>query len=104
MRSLLISVCVVATAMGCTQKQESVQAAAPPAAAPKLGIRPGGDTEIKVDVSKVTSEELKKVYSYRDEHIDGDGAGLLKGIRALSMTKRGECNSGAATLWNRVVE
>src|SRR5262245_59074249 len=69
MRALLISVCVAAAAIGCSQKQESVQAAAPPAAAPKLGIRPDGDTEIKIDASKVTSEELKKVYSYIDEHI-----------------------------------
>ncbi|OLE84235.1 MAG: hypothetical protein AUF76_03965 [Acidobacteria bacterium 13_1_20CM_2_65_9] len=90
MRSLLISVCVVATAMGCTQKQESVQAAAPPAAAPKLGIRPDGDTEIKVDVSKVTSEELKKVYSYIDEHIDEHVAGLQKWIRQPSISNSGE--------------
>jgi acetylornithine deacetylase/succinyl-diaminopimelate desuccinylase-like protein len=90
MRSLLISVCVVATAMGCTQKQESVQAAAAPAAAPKLGIRPDGDTEIKVDVSKVTSEELKKVYSYIDEHIDEHVAGLQKWIRQPSISNSGE--------------
>ena len=90
MRSLLISVCVAAAAMGCTQKQESVQAAAPQAAAPKLGIRPNGDTEIKIDVSKVTSEELKKVYSYIDEHIDEHVAGLQKWIRQPSISNSGE--------------
>jgi len=89
MRSLLISVCVIATAMGCTQKQESVQAAAPPAA-PKLGIRPNGDTEINIDLSKVTSEELKKVYSYIDEHIDEHIAGLQKWIRQPSISNSGE--------------
>jgi acetylornithine deacetylase/succinyl-diaminopimelate desuccinylase-like protein len=90
MRSLLIGVCVAAAAIGCSQKQESVQAAAPPAAAPKLGIRPDGDTEIKVDVSKVTSEELKKIYSYIDEHIDDHVAGLQKWIRQPSISNSGE--------------
>jgi len=90
MRSLLISVCVAAAAMGCTQKQESVQAAAPPAAAPKLWIRPNGDTEITIDASKVTSEELKKVYSYIDEHIDEHVAGLQKWIRQPSISNSGE--------------
>src|SRR2546428_10337160 len=90
MRSLLIGVCVAGAAIGCSQKQESVQAAAPPAAAPTLGIRPDGDTEIKVDVSKVTSEELKKVYSYIDEHIDEHVAGLQKWIRQPSISNSGE--------------
>jgi acetylornithine deacetylase/succinyl-diaminopimelate desuccinylase-like protein len=90
MRSLLIGVCVAAAAIGCSQKQESVQAAAPPAAAPKLRIRPDGDTEIKVDVSKVTSEELKKIYSYIDEHIDDHVAGLQKWIRQPSISNSGE--------------
>src|SRR2546428_2353005 len=90
MRSLLIGVCVAGAAIGCSQKQESVQAAAPPAAAPKLGIRPDGDTEIKVDVSKVTSEELKKVYSYIDEHIDEHVVNLQKWIRQPSISNSGE--------------
>ena len=90
MRVLLISVCVVAAAVSCSRKQESVQAASPAPAAPKLGIRPDGDTEIKIDLSKVSSEELKKVYAYIDEHVDDHVAGLQKWIRQPSISNSGE--------------
>src|SRR2546428_12711937 len=90
MRSLLISVCVAAAQMGCRRRRASVKAVLPQAAAAKLGIRPDGATEIKVDVSKVTSEELKEVYSYIDEPIDEHVAGLQQWIRQPSISNSGE--------------
>src|SRR5204862_8155315 len=38
-------------------------------AKPKLGIRPAGDTEIQPDMSKITTEDLKKVFAHIDEHL-----------------------------------
>ena len=66
---------VLAAALGAAAACSSPSAKAPnPApkaqAKPKLGIRPKGDTEIEPDMTRISSEELKKVYSYIDEHID----------------------------------
>ena len=57
---------------------------------PKLGIRPNGDTEIQPDLSKIQSEELKKVFAYIDEHIDEHVVNLQKWIRQPSISNSGE--------------
>ncbi len=62
-------------------------AAAP---APKLGIRPDGDTTIKIDMSKIHSEDLKKVYSYIDKNIDQHVVNLQKWIQQPSISNTGE--------------
>jgi acetylornithine deacetylase/succinyl-diaminopimelate desuccinylase-like protein len=56
----------------------------------KLGIRPNGDTEVRPDLNKVVSEDLKKVYTYIDEHIDEHVENLQKWIRQPSISNSGE--------------
>jgi acetylornithine deacetylase/succinyl-diaminopimelate desuccinylase-like protein len=86
---LLAAVVLVLT--GC-DKAPTAPTAAPVAAPPSasLGIRPDGDTEIQPDLSKVSSEELKKVYSYIDEHIDEHVVNLQKWIQQPSISNTGE--------------
>jgi acetylornithine deacetylase/succinyl-diaminopimelate desuccinylase-like protein len=64
--------------------------ATPRASKPKLGIRPAGDTEIQPDMTKISSDELKKVYGYIDEHIDDHVENLQRWIRQPSISNSGE--------------
>jgi acetylornithine deacetylase/succinyl-diaminopimelate desuccinylase-like protein len=80
---------------GCKKSGEispPVGAIAPVAAPQKasLGIRPNGDTEIQPDLGKVTSEELKKVFAYIDEHVDEHVVNLQKWIGQPSISNTGE--------------
>jgi acetylornithine deacetylase/succinyl-diaminopimelate desuccinylase-like protein len=89
MRWMLVFTCGLALA-SCSPRQTTAQAEAPARTAPKLGIRPAGDTEIQPDLSKITSEDLKKVYTYIDEHIDEHVENLQKWIRQPSISNSGE--------------
>ena len=64
-------------------------AQAPAAAAPKLGIRPSGDEEIKPDMSQVPPE-LAKVYDHIDQNIDQHVVNLQKWIQQPSISNSGE--------------
>ncbi len=83
---------------GCGKQAETTVAmdkSAPPAAAatqakPKLGIRPTGDEAVKIDMSQIHSDELKKIYGYIDEHIDDHVENLQKWIRQPSISNTGE--------------
>jgi acetylornithine deacetylase/succinyl-diaminopimelate desuccinylase-like protein len=88
----LVAFIMLVSVAGCSRDAStSAAAAAPPApAAPKLGIRPNGDTEIQPDLSKIQSEELKKVFAYIDEHIDDHVVNLQKWIRQPSISNSGE--------------
>jgi acetylornithine deacetylase/succinyl-diaminopimelate desuccinylase-like protein len=91
MRRWLVALVMLVSAAGCSREPSTpASAAAPPAAAPKLGIRPNGDTEIQPDLSKIQSEELKKVFAYIDEHVDDHVANLQKWIRQPSISNSGE--------------
>src|SRR2546425_8947065 len=92
MRPTLILVCGLAIAACSRDNGTNVQASAAPAAqsASRLGIRPNGDTEIQPDPSTVTSDELKKVYTYIDQHIDEHVENLQKWIRQPSISNSGE--------------
>ena len=87
---------VLAVAVGAAAACSSPSATAQNGAAPKtqvkqkLGIRPEGDTEIEPDMTKISSDELKKVYSYIDEHIDDHVENLQKWIRQPSISNSGE--------------
>ncbi len=52
--------------------------------------RPDGDTVPKIDLSKIKSEELKKVYAHIDDHFDEDVERLQKWIRQPSISNSGE--------------
>lgn len=58
--------------------------------APKLGIRPYGDETIKIDIGKIQSEDLKKVFAYIDENIDQHVYNLQKWIQQPSISNTGE--------------
>ena len=92
MRSWLVVLVMLVSAAGCSREASTPASAAAPAApaAPKLGIRPNGDTEIQPDLSKIQSEELKKVFAYIDEHIDEHVENLQKWIRQPSISNSGE--------------
>src|SRR5689334_14815022 len=80
---------------GCSQspaRAAATTSATPSAAAVKtsLGIRPGGDTEIAPDLAKISSDELKKIYTYIDDHIDDHVENLQKWIRQPSISNTGE--------------
>ena len=96
MRKVSLSfMCVAAlVAAGCQQPAAPAAdaksaAAAPAAAAPKLGIRPSGDEEIKPDMSQVPPD-LAKVYAHIDENIDQHVVNLQKWIQQPSISNSGE--------------
>ena len=87
MRYWLIALAALTLAGCSTSPVKTVASNA--AGAKKLGIRPQGDETIKPDLSK-TPEDLKKVYSYIDEHIDDHVENLQKWIRQPSISNTGE--------------
>lgn len=59
-------------------------------APPATGIRPQGDTEVSIDMSKIKSPDLPKIYSYIDQHIDEHVRNLQKWIQQPSISNTGE--------------
>ena len=80
---------VMAVAAGCS-KSSVAPVAAPAAAKPSLGIRPLGDETVKIDMTQIYSEDLKKVYAHMDEHIDEHVVNLQKWIQQPSISNTGE--------------
>ncbi|MBI3403279.1 MAG: M20/M25/M40 family metallo-hydrolase [Acidobacteria bacterium] len=89
MRLRLIALLGSCAALAACSNQTTATAAAVKAA-PKLGIRANGDTEIQPDLSQVASDDLKKVYGYIDDHIDDHVVNLQKWIRQPSISNSGE--------------
>jgi acetylornithine deacetylase/succinyl-diaminopimelate desuccinylase-like protein len=58
--------------------------------APATGIRPQGDTEISIDMSKIKNPDLKKIFDYIDVHIDEHVRNLQKWIQQPSISNTGE--------------
>jgi acetylornithine deacetylase/succinyl-diaminopimelate desuccinylase-like protein len=58
--------------------------------APATGIRPQGDTEISIDMSKIKNPDLPKIYSYIDAHIDEHVRNLQKWVQQPSVSNTGE--------------
>jgi acetylornithine deacetylase/succinyl-diaminopimelate desuccinylase-like protein len=52
--------------------------------------RPYGDETVKIDMSQIKNEELKKIYAYIDEHFDEHVERLQKWIRQPSISNSGE--------------
>ena len=75
----------------CGQEAAAPSAATPAApAAPKLGIRPYGDEEVKIDMTKIQSADLKAVFDYIDKNIDDHVINLQKWIQQPSISNTGE--------------
>src|SRR6266540_639304 len=90
MRWLPSVLCVAVMYAGCSSPNVAPAPKTAPAAAPKLGIRADGDTEIKPDLAKIDNEDLKKVFAYIDAHIDEHVQNLQKWIRQPSISNSGE--------------
>jgi acetylornithine deacetylase/succinyl-diaminopimelate desuccinylase-like protein len=79
-------------AAGCSKPPETPVAAtekAPPKSSP-LGIRPYGDEENKIDMSKIGHADLKQVFDYIDANIDQHVVNLQNWIRQPSISNTGE--------------
>ncbi len=89
MRFVLAVACGIMTILaGCSGKPGSVSASTKPALTHKY--RPNGDTAVQIDMAKIKSDELKKVYGYIDEHFDEHVERLQKWIRQPSISNSGE--------------
>jgi acetylornithine deacetylase/succinyl-diaminopimelate desuccinylase-like protein len=58
--------------------------------APATGIRPQGDTEISIEMSKIKNPDLPKIFAYIDTHIDEHVRNLQKWIQQPSISNTGE--------------
>jgi acetylornithine deacetylase/succinyl-diaminopimelate desuccinylase-like protein len=54
------------------------------------GIRPDGDTTATIDQSQIHNEDLKKVFTYIDAHVDEHTQNLQKWIQQPSISNSGE--------------
>ncbi|HEY0284048.1 MAG TPA: M20/M25/M40 family metallo-hydrolase [Vicinamibacterales bacterium] len=80
---------IVSSACSASSGEPAIPRAAEPVKV-ALGIRPNGDTEITPDMSRVHSEDLKKIYTYIDEHVDEHVENLQRWIRQPSISNSGE--------------
>ncbi len=64
--------------------------AATDSSAPKLGIRPNGDTTLAVNKALIHNADLPKIYDYIDGHIDEHVVNLQKWIQQPSISNTGE--------------
>jgi acetylornithine deacetylase/succinyl-diaminopimelate desuccinylase-like protein len=88
MRWILVVTCAALVALSCTSPATK-RASKTGSPSKKLGIRPDGDTALRIDMSKVP-EDLKKVYSFIDEHIDEHVENLQNWIHQPSISNSGE--------------
>jgi acetylornithine deacetylase/succinyl-diaminopimelate desuccinylase-like protein len=91
MRRLLPFTAIAAVLFGCAGPETTPGAGetAPASAATSLGIRPNGDTEIAIDLSRVP-DELKRVFDHIDENLDQHVLNLQKWIQQPSISNSGE--------------
>ncbi len=59
-------------------------------AAPSLGVRPNGDTELEIDMSEIHSPELREVFDHIDSNIDQHVVNLQRWIQQPSISNTGE--------------
>jgi acetylornithine deacetylase/succinyl-diaminopimelate desuccinylase-like protein len=89
----LVAAAVAAVVAGCGGAPDTAAKSAATAQAeakPKLGIRPYGDETIKIDMTKIHSDDLKKVFEYIDTNIDDHVVNLQKWIQQPSISNTGE--------------
>ncbi len=90
MRSIFILFCTIGTMVlstACNTTRVSAGSSAPTLT---HNYRPDGDTAIKIDMSRIKSDELKKVYAHINDHFDEDVERLQKWIRQPSISNSGE--------------
>jgi acetylornithine deacetylase/succinyl-diaminopimelate desuccinylase-like protein len=87
---VVLAVTSILAGCGKSPEAEAPKAAAAEAAKPKLGIRPYGDETVKIDMTKIHSDDLKKVFDYIDANIDDHVVNLQKWIQQPSISNTGE--------------
>jgi acetylornithine deacetylase/succinyl-diaminopimelate desuccinylase-like protein len=91
-RLMPLSICAASAFLildGCSGAKKEVKAASA-SSTPTHKYRPDGDTKVRIDLSKIKSDELKKVYTHIDEHFDEHVERLQKWIRQPSISNSGE--------------
>jgi acetylornithine deacetylase/succinyl-diaminopimelate desuccinylase-like protein len=88
MRIRTFTICLIAVLAGCSQKTASIGNASTTTLTHKY--RPEGDQTVHIDLSKIKSNELKKVYQYIDDHFDEHVERLQKWLRQPSISNSGE--------------
>ena len=86
-QAIVLGIAVIAA--GCSSKTRSVSASTKSVTLTH-NFRPDGDTKAHIDLTKIKSEELKKVYANIDEHFDEHVERLRKWIRQPSISNSGE--------------
>jgi acetylornithine deacetylase/succinyl-diaminopimelate desuccinylase-like protein len=87
MRLMLTTIGLMVISIGCS-KTGPVRNASAKQLTHKY--RPEGDQNVHIDLTKVRSDELKKVYSYIDDHFDEHVERLQKWIKQPSISNSGE--------------
>jgi acetylornithine deacetylase/succinyl-diaminopimelate desuccinylase-like protein len=92
MRLTIATVCLFAVALaGCSNTGTFAKSNESKASTPATKkYRPYGDETVKIDMSQIKSEELKKIYQYIDDHFDEHVERLQKWIRQPSISNSGE--------------
>jgi acetylornithine deacetylase/succinyl-diaminopimelate desuccinylase-like protein len=88
MPALVFAISVAIFATGCSKSAATARTETSKPLTHKY--RPNGDTAAHIDLTKVRSEELKKVYTYIDDHFDEHVERLQKWIRQPSISNSGE--------------
>ena len=70
--------------------QAGTASSTPASSGASLGIRPDGDTESTIDMAQIQNEDLKKVFTYIDSHVDEHVGNLQKWIQQPSISNSGE--------------
>jgi acetylornithine deacetylase/succinyl-diaminopimelate desuccinylase-like protein len=89
-RSILFSISAIGLMVILSSCSGTTMQASSKAPAMTHKYRPDGDTTAQIDMSKIKSEELKKVYAHINEHFDEDVERLQKWIRQPSISNSGE--------------
>src|SRR5260370_17356845 len=90
MRLMLTAVSLIGVVMFSCGCSKSGAAPKSPTTVMTHKYRPQGDTVPHIDMTKIKSEELKKVYAHIDEHFDEHVERLQKWIRQPSISNSGE--------------
>ncbi|HUB79735.1 MAG TPA: M20/M25/M40 family metallo-hydrolase [Bryobacteraceae bacterium] len=77
-------------ATGCSKTTSTAAAGTIPSGTATHKYRPDGDTKVHIDMTQIKNEELKKVFSYIDDHFDEHVERLQKWIRQPSISNSGE--------------
>ncbi len=90
MKLTIATVCLLAIALaGCSSQGTFAKSSETKTPAAKK-YRPYGDETVKIDMSQIKNEDLKKIYQYIDDHFDEHVERLQKWIRQPSISNSGE--------------